>query len=67
MVNSPASQTLAVSSMLPETIRWPSGLNATQSTAFGWPLSVKTSWPEDVSQSLIVRSKLAVARRSAVG
>ena len=62
-----AFQTRAVLSMPPETIRLPSGLKATASTPAVWPRSVKTSWPVDVSQSLIVRSKLAVASRRPSG
>jgi hypothetical protein len=51
--------------MPPETSLLPSasGLNATQVTRSVWPRSVKTACPVVVSQTLTVRSELAVAIR----
>ena len=53
--------------MPPEASRFPSGLKARATTPAVWPRSVKTSRPVAVSQSLIVRSKLAVASRRPSG
>ena len=61
------SQTLTVRSMLPEAMRRPSGLNATQNTPAVCPRRVKTSSPVVVSHSLMVRSSLPVARRRPSG
>jgi hypothetical protein len=51
----------------PETIRLPFALKVRLTTPAEWPLRVKTFWPVAVSQSLIVRSKLAVASRRPSG
>ncbi len=53
--------------MLPVTRRRPSPLKATLSTPLVCPRRVKISWPVSVSQSLTVRSKLAVASRRPSG
>ena len=53
--------------MLPETIWRPSRLTARLTTPLVCPRSVKTSSPVAMSQSLIVRSSLAVASRRPEG
>ncbi len=53
---------------LPETIRWPSGLNATLITASVWPVSGwPTGWPVSASHSRTVLSQLPETMRCPSG
>jgi hypothetical protein len=62
-----ASQTFAVSSLLPVTIREPLGLNDAEVTGDVCPLSVRTSALLCASQTLAVSSKLPVTTRDPSG
>lgn len=61
------SQTFSILSLLPPTIRFPSGLKHTLPIPSECPLRVSVSWSVPASQILIVRSALAEASRLPFG
>ena len=62
-----ASQTFAVLSALPVTIREPSGLNDAGQTSSVWPLRVRSWAPDVASQTFAVLSPLPVTIREPSG